>query len=148
VHWRVVGAGPLAQELARHHDPKGLVTVSVEGAHAEPYSFVAAADVLVHSARSEAWGIVLLEALAVGTPVLAADTIGPSEMQGLLGVRNDLLELFENGSVSDLQARLRARVHTPRPLLDDCDTYIEPVTLDHAVALWERRAHDLMESPA
>jgi len=148
VHWRVVGAGPLAEELARRQDSEGLVTVSVEGAHAEPYSFVAAADVLVHSARSEAWGIVLLEALAVGTPVLAADTIGPSEMQRLLGVRNDLLELFENGSVPDLQARLHARLHAPRPRLDDCDAYLEPVTLDHAVALWERRAHDLMESPA
>lgn len=148
VHWCVVGAGPLAPELERHHDPEGLVTVSVEGGHAEPYAFVAAADVLVHSARSEAWGIVLLEALAVGTPVLAADSIGPSEMQALLGTRNDLLELFPNGSVPDLRDRLQARLHAPRPRLDDCDTYIEPVTLDHAAALWERRAHDLMESPA
>ncbi|WP_175415869.1 glycosyltransferase [Curtobacterium sp. SGAir0471] len=148
VHWRVVGAGPLSDELARYRDPRGLLRVSVEGAHAEPYSFIAAADVLVHSARSEAWGIVLLEALAVGTPVLAASTIGPSEMQSLLGVRNDLLELFENGSAADLQARLRARLHTPRPALDDCDAYIEPVTLNHAVTRWERRAHDLLESPA
>lgn len=69
-------------------------------------------------------------------------------MQALLGVRDDLFELFENGSVPDLQARLHARLHASRPRLDDCDTYIEPVTLDHAVALWERHAHDLMEASA
>lgn len=148
VRWRIVGAGPLAADLASYHDTRGLLTVSVEGAHAEPYALVAGADVLVHSARSEAWGIAVLEALAVGTPVLAANTIGPSEMQTLLGVRNDLLELFENGSASDLQARIRARLHMPRPDLADCDAYIEPVTLDHAVVLWERRAHDLLEFPA
>lgn len=146
VHWRVVGSGPLAEDLRRYEDPRGLLSVSVEGGHAEPYAFVSSADVLVHSARSEAWGIVLLEALAVGTPVLAANTIGPSEMQSVLGERNDLLELFDNGSVSDLQTRLRARLHAPRPDPEDCDAYIEPVTLDHAVAMWERRAHDLMEN--
>jgi len=146
VHWRLVGAGPLAEDLRRYHDPRGLLTVSVEGAHAEPYSFVAAADLLVHSSRSESWGLVLLEALAVGTPALAADTIGPSEMQATLGVRDDLLELFANESVSDLRARLRARLDAPRPHLDDCDAYIAPVTLQHGVALWEQRAHDLMET--
>ena len=148
VHWRIVGAGPLADRLAGHRDPNGLVQVSVEGAFAEPYGFMAAADVLVHSARSEAWGIVLLESLAVGTPVLAADSIGPTEMQALLGHRTDLLELFANGSAADLRARLLERIDGRRPSDQDCLDYIEPVTLDRAAALWEQRAHDLMETHA
>jgi glycosyltransferase involved in cell wall biosynthesis len=38
--------------------------------------YVGAADVLVHAASSEAFGLVILEALAMGTPVVAADSPG------------------------------------------------------------------------
>lgn len=150
VHWRIVGEGPLAARFAAHHDPNGLLSITVEGGHAEPYGLMAASDVLVHSARSEAWGIVLLEALAVGTPVIAADSIGPAEMQRRLGDRPDLLELVPVGDVDALRERLAARATSTadRPSVDDCADHIRLVTIDHAVRLWEGRAARLLEAQA
>lgn len=140
VHWRIVGAGPLERELAALRDPRGLVTVSVEPAIAEPYAWMAAADVLVHSARSEAWGIVILESLAAGTPVLAADSIGPAEMRRCLGGPDEFLELFENGSSDDLRKRLVRRVGQSRPSAGDLLGHIAPFSLGRAVDQWEARA--------
>lgn len=140
VHWRIVGSGPLAPQFAAHRDPRGLLTISVEGAHAEPYSLMAGADVLVHSARSEAWGIVILEALAVGTPVIAADAIGPREMQETLGERPELFELFPVDSRDALRDRLLDRMGRGRPRLHETTAYVAPMSVDRAVEMWEVRA--------
>lgn len=148
VHWRIVGKGPLAARLAGLRDPRGLVRVSLEPATAEPYSWMAAADVLVHSARSEAWGIVLLEAMAVGTPVLAADAIGPAEMQRRLGSQEDLFELFVNGSSDDLRQRLVRRAAGTRPEVSDFLDHIAPFSLGRAVDQWEARAAEFTEVAA
>jgi glycosyltransferase involved in cell wall biosynthesis len=42
--------------------------------------WMTAADVFVHASDREPFGIVVLEALALGTPVVATDTAGPTEV--------------------------------------------------------------------
>jgi len=140
VRWTVVGDGPQAAELARFDDPTGRLVVRLTGGVRDPNRFVQDADLLVHSSRSEAWGAVLLEALAVGTPVVASDTIGPVEMRSHLGVRPDLLELYPVGSARDLARVVRTRLDGPRPSPEDCAAYVAPFSADVAVAQWERRA--------
>jgi glycosyltransferase involved in cell wall biosynthesis len=42
--------------------------------------WMTAADVFVHASDREPFGIVVIEALALGTPVVATDTAGPTEV--------------------------------------------------------------------
>lgn len=50
--------------------------VIIAGARADVHELMAGADLLVHPARSELAGIVLIEALTVGLPVLVTDVCG------------------------------------------------------------------------
>ncbi len=148
VHWRIVGEGPLARELAALQERPGPVSVSIEGGHANPYGYMAAADVLVHSARSEAWGIVLLEAMAVGTPVVAAGAIGPVEMQAALGDRPDLMQITDLGDVAAVHRAVARAAAAPRPDIAAFDDYIAPFSVGRAATMWESRAAQLLGSAA
>ena len=70
----VVGDGPERPDLEERARHLGLAReVRFHGHLADPLPVVSAADALVHAARVEAVGLVLLEALALGVPVLAVD---------------------------------------------------------------------------
>ena len=146
VDWRIVGEGPLAAHVGRLAQRTGPLTVTLEGGHANPYGFMAAADVLVHSARSEAWGIVLLESMSVGTPVIAADAIGPREMQRALGHRPELMRTVPIGDADALRSAICQTADTPRPPLEAFDAYIAPFSVDRAASMWEARAAELTGS--
>lgn len=64
-------------ELLRYVDTQGLSS-SVEFVHGvrRAFPYLNAADVFVHAARSEAHGLVVLEALVSGIPIVAADSPG------------------------------------------------------------------------
>lgn len=65
----------LAQKLSLYED------VSLPGFVKDPYPYIANADVLVMSSRWEGLGFVLIEALALGTPVVSTDCpSGPREV--------------------------------------------------------------------
>lgn len=144
VHWRIVGEGPLAHELSALRHRSDRVRVTLEGGHANPYGYMAASDVLVHGARSEAWGIVLLEAMAVGTPVVATGAIGPVEMQAALGDRPDLLQITAPDDGTALRRAVERAASTPRPDLASFDAYIAPFSVGRATELWEARAAQLL----
>ena len=68
----IVGGGPLASSLEAQIDTLGLQRhVRLTGFVDNPYVLMAAADVLVHAARSEGFGLVIGEALSLGLPVIA-----------------------------------------------------------------------------
>ena len=54
--------------------------VTFAGAQADAYAWIDALDVLVHPAEREPFGLVILEALALGKRVVAADAAGPAEI--------------------------------------------------------------------
>jgi len=66
------------RERATWADLRGAVDFS--GAHSDPRSDLAGAACLLHCAAPEPFGIALLEALATGRPVIAADCGGPREI--------------------------------------------------------------------
>ncbi|UCE26193.1 MAG: glycosyltransferase family 4 protein [Candidatus Coatesbacteria bacterium] len=66
-------------------------------------------DILVHPAKSEGLGRVILEAMGAGVPVLARDDGGPAEIitPGVNGF------LYQPGDLSDLVGKLRNLINDP-----------------------------------
>jgi glycosyltransferase involved in cell wall biosynthesis len=104
VNWRltIVGDGPRREQLGDLVNRLGLADrVRLPGAQANPYAWIAQADLFVLSSRWEGFGHVIAEAMACGTPVLAArcqsgpDEIIRSDVDGLLCEPNSSRELAE-----------------------------------------------------
>lgn len=74
----LVGDGPLAAELESRAVSLGIADqVFFAGFQPNPYPFVAASDVFVMSSAYEGQGIVILEAICLGKPVVSVDIPGP-----------------------------------------------------------------------
>jgi glycosyltransferase involved in cell wall biosynthesis len=109
----VVGGGPQLVELRRRY-PHVLFTGPRHGeALARAY---ASADVFVFPSRTDTFGLVILEALACGTPVAAFPVTGPKDVladaDGLVGAVHDDLRL---AALAALKAdRSACRLHAER----------------------------------
>ncbi len=78
----VVGDGPARTELARKYPQVRFMGLRSGQELADLY---ASADVFVFPSRTDTFGLVMLEALAAGTPVAAMPVTGPSEVLGASG---------------------------------------------------------------
>jgi glycosyltransferase involved in cell wall biosynthesis len=92
----LVGSGPLTEQLMQLSDALGLAhrwsdtatrsasadaaDVFFAGHRDNPFPWIANATALVLPSLWEGLGLVLLEALALGTPVLSSDCVGPREL--------------------------------------------------------------------
>lgn len=79
VLWLVAGDGPLQEELERRSAADGL-PVRVLGRREDVADLMAAADVVVSTARWEGQPLWIQEALALGAPVVATDVGGTREV--------------------------------------------------------------------
>jgi glycosyltransferase involved in cell wall biosynthesis len=103
----IVGEGPLRQELEQKATDLGIAQrVMFAGKRRNPYPWMARADLFVLASEYEGLGIVLTEALACGTPILATESRG--------GVR----DVFRN----ELEAYLVPR--TPAALAEKLETML------------------------
>jgi len=105
----VCGVGPLEENLrAQHPNVRWLGILS----RTELAKVYAAADVFVMPSRSETFGLVMLEAMACGTPVAAYDVEGPLEVLGTPAqggaMSSDLTEAWY-GALATTRAQARAR---------------------------------------
>ncbi len=102
--------------------------VSLPGIVRNPYAYMARADLFVLSSAWEALPTVLIEALAVGLPVVATDCVsGPREIlrDGRYGA------LVPVGDVAALAEAVSAALSVPRPELPE--EALRPYTVDYAV---------------
>jgi L-malate glycosyltransferase len=83
----MVGGDPFGDEAAHLHELEALVStlglserVIWTGQRNDVPDLIASLDVLIHPARREPLGRVILEAMAVGTPVVAVDEAGAAEI--------------------------------------------------------------------
>ena len=73
---RLVGVGPLRAEVEEHCSMLGLTNVRLEGSHAEIGAIYKNSDVVLLMSRVEGTPNVLLEAQALGLPVVGCDVGG------------------------------------------------------------------------
>lgn len=83
--------------------------VTLWGQVADARAFMAHMDIVVNASDPEPFGIVLLEAMAAGVPVVAVNQGGPSEFidDGLTGI------LAPSGSPTDLASAVERLVNSP-----------------------------------
>lgn len=81
----VAGTGPLRPDLDARASATAATRVQMLGSFDRPADLLAAADVLLIPSRTEGVPGSLLEALAIGTPVVATDVGGVGEVLGALG---------------------------------------------------------------
>jgi glycosyltransferase involved in cell wall biosynthesis len=130
----VVGGGPILSRLRREH-PNVLFTGSLrDEALARAY---AGADVFVFPSLTDTFGLVLLEALACGTPVAAFPVTGPidvfADAVGRVGAVNADLRtaVLEAMSADRVACRAHAEHYSWRVCAEVFLSHLVPLTCEH-----------------
>lgn len=105
-HLTILGEGPDLPELQMQIDSLGLTDkITLAGSIRNPFPVLAQADCFVMSSRLEGWPMALMEAMAVGLPVVSfACPHGPDEIieDGISGT------LVNNGDINALAKAMEA----------------------------------------
>ena len=133
----VCGVGPLEAALKARYPQVRWMGVLPRDELAKIY---AAADVFVFPSRSETFGLVMLEAMATGTPVAAYPVDGPLEVLGISGsgwqggvLDEDLRQACDHAlAVPRMEARARALDFSWSHAALLFESYLVPA-LEHAV---------------
>jgi len=126
----------LAALIAQHGLQRRVVIADFQ---ANPYSWMAGADLLVLCSDHEGLPNVLIEALACGTRVVSTDCpSGPREI--LCG---ELAQwLVPCGGTSALATALRGALAAPKPAQDLVAASLAPYTAERALDAWEALARE------
>jgi glycosyltransferase involved in cell wall biosynthesis len=110
----LVGDGPERAALVELARSLGVDrSVVLLGQCSNPHAIVARSSLFCFPSRCEGMGLALLEALAVGAPIIAADCVaGPSQLLDR-GAYGDLVRVE---SVQDLSEAIVRHLHTPERL--------------------------------
>lgn len=111
----IIGDGPEKGRLADRARALGLdARVDLVGARANPMALLKKADLFVHSSDREGFGLVIVEALAAGVPVVATNCrSGPAEILG----NGRYGELVPVGDSDSLAAAIDCALSNP-PMVD------------------------------
>jgi 1,2-diacylglycerol 3-alpha-glucosyltransferase len=102
VHFLMIGNGPDREEVEELIDRLGLgdrVTLVGYVTHDDVFAFIQQSDLFIFSSVTETQGLVLLESMAVGTPVVAIEGIGVSDL-----LQDDIGGLATKPSMVDFTA--------------------------------------------
>ncbi|MBD5232770.1 MAG: glycosyltransferase [Bacteroidales bacterium] len=93
-HWHIVGDGNCRGEIDNLIHKFALESyITLAGNQPNPYPWIKGADLMVHLSPVESFGLVILEAMALGVPCIAVESIGAKELindqNGIL-VKNDI----------------------------------------------------------
>lgn len=78
--WYVVGDGELYDDIAKRIREANIEEqVILCGRMPNPYPYIKYADMMVHTSHIESQGLVIQEAMALGTPCVVTRSVGPSE---------------------------------------------------------------------
>ena len=137
----IAGDGPEKPALAQQLQHRGVADhVSLVGWVDAVAAFLADADLLVVPSRDEPFGIVLIEAMAAGVPVLATRTQGPLEIltdgSGYLTAVDDSRALADSIEAALSDPAREAVRHTAQQRF--AEHYSADTVLSRYLALYER----------
>lgn len=113
LHLTIIGNGPEEKTLSKKISDYGLQnTVSLSGFLSNPYPSILNADILLVPSRFEGFGLVIVEAMFLGVPVIATSTTGANEIldggkYGIIVTNSDssfdsiLNEIIDNKGIID-----------------------------------------------
>jgi glycosyltransferase involved in cell wall biosynthesis len=114
LHWTIVGDGEQRAALEHQAQRYGIaeqITFAGYKAHHEVWPYFAACDIFALPSWNEAFGIVYIEALGLGKPVIGcAGEGGPEELQAL----GDCIELVQPRDVDSLVVALKRLIDNPQ----------------------------------
>ena len=93
----IVGDGPLFKKLSKKVEEENIHDVIFTGSRNDVENIIPSCDVLVLPSYSESFGLVLIEALACGKPVIGSDVGGITEI-----INNDVGLLVNPNKVSSI----------------------------------------------
>ena len=104
----IIGQGRCRGALEQQAEALGVRgDVVFTGYLSNPYPYIARADVFAHTSRWEGLGVVLIEALALGTPVVATDCpSGPAEILGHDGRFGALIPVGDDAALANALDRV------------------------------------------
>jgi glycosyltransferase involved in cell wall biosynthesis len=124
----VSGAGPLEKQLRQRFPEVYWLGILPRN---ELVTLYASADVFVFPSKADTFGLVLLEAMATGTPVACYPVDGPLEVIGNSGggaMSNDLEDAVSKAlQISREEARARAEAFSWYAAAKDFIDYLEPI---------------------
>lgn len=129
----IIGDGPEKEALECQASSLGLEgRVDFVGARDNPMPLLKKADLFVHPSNREGFGLVIVEALAAGVPVVATDCrSGPADILGG-GAYGDLVPV---GDLAALTAAIDRALTNPRPVKSEA---IEEYRIERIVDAYER----------
>lgn len=79
--WHIIGDGECMQSIKDEILKENLESyIHMEGKQANPYPWIAGADMMVHLSTVESFGLVILEAMCLGVPCIAVESLGAKEL--------------------------------------------------------------------
>jgi glycosyltransferase involved in cell wall biosynthesis len=149
-HLLIVGDGPDAREIQRTADELGVrerVHLLGQVADARKYRALASADVFVSTSQHEGFGLVFLEAMAFGLPVICYDHGGQTDFL-TTGKTGQVLPLNELGAftqaIVDLHDNSQRRLAIGRYNSEA----VEDFYIDRCAERYERVFHAVIEQRA
>ncbi|MDY3001345.1 MAG: glycosyltransferase [Romboutsia timonensis] len=128
--WHIVGDGPDAEKLKSRVIEEGLINnIILVGKKSNPFPYIKYADCLVMTSEYEAYGMTLVEALTVETPVITTNHLAAKEIvqEGINGF------IAENNSESI--AEQVCFILENRKILDELRENIKNTEIDRNIAI-------------
>lgn len=90
-HWHIIGGGPIEAELKKAASDSGAGEhIIFHGMQKNPYPYMANADLFVQPSRFEGYSLSIMEALALGLPIVATKAAAGEQItDGVNGVLCD-----------------------------------------------------------
>lgn len=99
----IVGDGEHRTELEKYIQRSGADNVILWGAKSNPYPYFRCADIFLNTSRVEGFGLVVVEAMVLGKPVLVTKFTGAAEIVGEHGEYGALLDYDSEQIVNEIE---------------------------------------------